>query len=449
MTNSLDLLDDLITKALKAGADAADAVALEGVSRSAGWRDGQLEEMEGSEGEDIGLRVIFGHKAAIASSSERSPDALDRLVDRTVTMARNVPEDPYVGLAPEEALELDPIDPIAAELDLWDERRTSAEDLLALARQADEAARDVNGVTNSEGGSATAGENTVSMMTSHGFANRFRGSSFSIGCSALAGGGTDMQRDFDFTTARHFEDLDAAEQVGRTAGERAVARLNATRMTSGPRPVLFDPRVSRSLVGHFAGAINGNAVARGASFLKSRMGERLFPSGVDIIDDPKMRRGSGSRLFDGEGVRVTRQRLVADGTLKSWMLNSTTARQLNLPVTGHASRGAGSAPGISPSNLYLAAGDTTPADLMADVKDGLYVTELIGMGVNTVTGDYSRGAAGFRIEDGEIAEPVHEITIAGNLLDMFARLQVANDLVFKHGVNAPTVRIDDLMIAGA
>ncbi|WP_417461579.1 TldD/PmbA family protein [Kordiimonas sp.] len=443
--HTLDLLSDLVAKAVKAGADAADAVAVDARSRGVSWREGNLEDVEGSEGEDIGLRVMIGHKQAMVSTSDRRDTNLKALVERTIAMAKAVPDDDYCGLAPEDRLHKGAF----AELDLFDDTDVSASTLTELAREAEEATRNVEGVTNSAGAGASASSWAISLVTSHGFSGHYQGSSFSISSSAVAGTGTGMERDYEFTSARHFEDLDGATWVGTEAGRRAVGRIGPVRMPSGKVPVVFDPRVSRSLLGHFTGAINGMAVARGSSFLKDHMGETVFAPGVTVTDDPLVVRGLSSRLFDGEGVRIGKTNLIEDGVLKTWLLNAAAAKQLGLEVTGHASRGTSSAPGISTSNLYMAAGEQSPAELMADIKDGLYVTELIGMGVNGVTGDYSRGAAGFCIKDGQLDGPVSEVTIAGNLKEMFRHLVPASDLEFRYGSNAPTVRIDGMTIAGA
>ena len=443
--STLDLLSDLVSKAMKAGADAADAVAVDARSRGVSWHEGKLEDVEGSEGEDIGLRVMIGHKQASVSTSDRREASLKALVERTIAMAKAVPDDDYCGLAPEDRLHKGAF----AALDLYDSTDVSAEELADLAREAEDATRAVKGVSKSSGAGASASSWAITLATSHGFAGHYQGSSFSISSSAIAGEGTGMERDYEFTSARHFKDLMSAEWVGREAGERAVRRLSPSRMPSGKLPVVFAPRVANSMLGHFSGAINGSSVARGSSFLKDKMGEAIFAPGVTITDDPLRVRGLQSKLFDGEGVAVRKQHLVEDGVLKTWLLNAATAKQLGLEVTGHASRGTSSPPGISTSNLYFEPGTMSPEELMADIKDGLYVTELIGMGVNGVTGDYSRGAAGFRIKDGKLDGAVSEITIASNLKEMFRHLVPASDLEFRYGTNSPTLRIDGIMIAGA
>jgi PmbA protein len=266
--------------------------------------------------------------------------------------------------------------------------------------------------------------------------------------SAIAGDGTAMERDYDFTSALHASDLDAAEAIGRNAGERAVARINPRKVATKRVPVVFDRRVAGGLVGHLAGAINGSAIARKTSFLKDKLGERLFPPGIHIVDDPLRRRGLRSRPFDGEGVAGRRLAIVEDGVLKTWLLDCATARELNLATTGHAQRGVSSAPSPGASNLHLEAGRLSPDELIADITEGFYVTELIGMGVNQVTGDYSRGATGFWIENGRRTYPVSEVTIAGNLIDMFRGLTPANDLEFRFGINAPSLRVEGLTVAG-
>lgn len=442
---TLSLLEDLVKAARRKGADAADAVAVDARSRGVSWREGQLEDVEGSEGEDIGLRVLIGKQQAMVSTSDRRPDNLKELVERTFAMAKAVPEDEFCGLAPEERLHKGPF----AELDLYDDTEVSADTLRQMAAEAEDAARSVEGVTNSDGAGASASTWAISLVTSHGFSGHYRGSSFSTSVSAVAGDGTGMERDYEFSSKRHIEDLAAPSEVGQHAGEKAVRRLNPTKIDSGQYTVVFDPRESKSLLGHFSGAISGASVARGTSFLKDEMAHAIFSNGITIVDDPLIVRGLSSKLFDGEGVKVSKSNLVQDGVLKSWLLNSATARQLGLQVTGHGSRGTSSAPGISSSNLYMKPGTLSSTELYADVKDGLYITELIGMGVNGVTGDYSRGAAGFRIRNGELCEPVSEVTIAGNLKDMFMALVPASDLEFRYGTNAPTVRVDGMTIAGS
>ena len=307
----------------------------------------------------------------------------------------------------------------------------------------------VEGVTNSSGGSAGASASTLALATSAGFAGAYRASGYSCSAGVIAGEGAGMQRDHAWHSARHLEDLEAADEIGRLAGTRAVARLNSTRPRPGRMAVLFDPRVASTLLGHFAGAISGSAVARKASFLQDKLGTQVFAPGVTIIDDPLRVRGLRSRAFDGEGLGVARLELVSNGVLNSWIAECASARQLGIQPTGHAARGAGGAPGASPSNFYIAAGSRNRDELLSAFPEALLVTELIGQGVNGVTGDYSRGAAGFMVRGGAIAEPVAEITIASNLIDMFATLEPGADLEFRRGVDAPTLLVPEMTVGAA
>lgn len=439
----LNLLADLIGCARAAGADAADAVLMSGASLSVQRRLGRTEHIERAEGRDLGLRVFVGAKSAIVSATTADAAGFAALAERAVAMARVVPDDPYGGLAETAA------PPEAVSLDLVDPTEPDAEALLARAAAAEDAALAVPGVTNSEGAEAGWSRGEVVLMTSAGFGGRTVRTGHSVSATALSGSGTGMQRDYDYHSVVHLADLDDPAAIGRSAGERAVARLNPTRPQTAKLPVVYAPRVAGSLLGHLAGAINGAAIARGTSFLKDRMGARVFAAGVSVQDDPRRLRGLRSRLFDGEGTPTAPRALIADGVLTTWLLDSRSARQLGLRSTGHAARGTGGPPSPSPSNLYLVAGAVCPQALMADIRLGLYVTELIGMGVNGVTGDYSRGAAGFMIRDGVLAEPVAEITIAGSLPEMFAHLTPADDLTFRRGTDSPTVRVEGMTMAGA
>ena len=439
----LNLLADLIARARAAGADAADAVLISGTSLGVQRRLGKTEHVERSEGRDLGLRVFLGKRAAIVSSTTVDPTGFATLAERAVAMAKVVPEDPYAGLAETAA----PPQDVALDLDDPSEPDTAA--LLVRAGIAEDAAMAVPGVNNSEGASAGYGRFEAYMVTSAGFAGRQARSSHSVSATALAGTGTGMQRDYDHHSTVHLADLDDPAAIGRSAGERTIKRLNPIRPATTKLSVIYDPRVSGGLVGHLSGAINGASIARGTSFLADKMGARVFAGGIAIHDDPRRVRGSRSRIFDGEGTPTAARALVEDGVLRTWLLDSRSARQLGLTSTGHAARGVGGPPSPSATNLYMAAGTLSPAALMTDIRLGVYVTELIGMGVNGITGDYSRGAAGFMIRDGQLAEPVAEITIAGNLMEMFAHLTPANDLQFRRGTDAPTVRVDGMTLAGA
>src|SRR5262249_13526707 len=316
------------------------------------------------------------------------------------------------------------------------------------ALTAESAALAVAGVAKSGGASASASIGGMVLVTSHGFHGAYLGSRHSVSMMAIAGDGLEMERDYDLTSALHAGDLEDAAQVGRVAGERAVKRLKPRKVDPKKVPIVFDPRVAGGLIGHLAGAISGNAVARKTSFLKDKMGEQIFAPGIRIVDDPLRRRGLRSRPFDAEGVAGAFLAVVDDGRLASWLLDCASARELGRRTTGHAQRGVSSSPSPSATNLHLEPGPATPAALIADITEGFYVTDAIGTGANLVSGDYSRGAAGFWIKDGALTYPVSEVTIAGHLFDIFRTLTPANDLKFRYGVNAPTVRIEGLTVAG-
>jgi PmbA protein len=438
----LDRARRLVDAARKAGADAADVMALRGVSVGVQMREGKVESSERSEGDDLGLRVFVGRRSASVSSNDPREDAA-ALAERAVAIARVAPEDPYARLA-------DPPDLATAwpDLDLIDPVMMAVSDLEALARRAEEAALAVKGVAKSGGASAGAGIGGFALVTSTGFEGASLGSSTSFSVTAIAGEGTGMERDYDYSATRHRADLEAAEAVGARAGERAVRRLNPRKVDTTKVPVVFDPRTAASFPSYLASAANGQSVARKTSFLRDRLGQRIFRPGVSIVDDPHRRRGLRSRPFDGEGVATKPLVLVDDGVLTSWLLDSATAAELGLRTTGHASRGTGGPPSPGATNLHLAAGTVSPKDMIGAITSGLYVTDMIGSGVNMVTGDYSRGCSGYWIENGELAYPVAEITIAGNLVDMFANLTPADDLVLLHGVDAPTVLVEGLTVAG-
>lgn len=437
------LAEQAVARAMRLGASAADAVYAGNASTDVQMRLGKLEDVQRSESAAIGLRVFDGQRSASVSGTDLSDAALDTLAERALAMARTAPEDPYAGLAPDALLATG----THPSLDLDDGGAAEPERLRAIALAAEDAARAVPGVTNSEGASASAGRSVMGLATSHGFAGGFAGSHYQIAASVLAGTEGAMERDYAMHSARFLSDLEDAARVGRRAGERAVRRLNPGKIKSGAMPVVFDPRVGASLIGHLLGAISGSAITRRTSFLQDKRGERVFDKGVTIVDDPLRPRGLRSRGFDGEGLPTRRIALVDSGVLTGWMLDSASARQLGEAPTGHAARGIGGAPGVGASNVHLEAGSISPEGLRDDIRLGVYVTELIGQGVNPVTGDYSRGASGFIIRDGALAEPVSEITIAGNLIEMFAALVPADDLEFRRAINAPTLRIDGMTVA--
>jgi PmbA protein len=377
------------------------------------------------------------------SSTDTSAEALAGLVERAVAMAKSVPEDQYCGLADPDQLATDHPD-----LDIFDPDEPAPETLIERARACEDAARAVTGVTNSEGAEASWSMSRVSLAASNGFSGSYAGSRHSLGVSVLAGEGQGMERDYDFTSTVFSADLEDPETVGRRAGERAVRRLGPKKATTAKVPVVFDPRVAGGLIGHLAAAINGRTVARGTSFLKDKMGEPVFSRGLNVVDDPHRARGLRSKPFDGEGLENSRRSVVEDGVLKTWFLDLRSARQLGLASTGNASRGTSSPPGPSATNLYLEAGAESPEALIGEIDAGFYITEMMGMGINGITGDYSRGASGFWIEKGALAYPVSEVTVAGNLKDMFLALTPADDLEFRYGINAPTLRVDGMTVAG-
>jgi PmbA protein len=438
----MDLAERLVLAAQRAGADTADAVAVRSMSLAVEVREGEVESSERSESDDVGLRVLVGQRQAVVSTNDVNAEAR-QLAERAVAMAKVAPEDRFAGLADRSLLARERPD-----LDLVDPELPSVATLEARAKQAESAGLAVKGVAKSEGASASAGIGGMVLVTSHGFFGSYMTSRHGLSMSAIAGEGTAMERDYDFSSALHAADLDAPEAVGRSAGERAVARLNPRKVSTRKVPVVFDRRIAGGLVGHLASAINGSSVARKTSFLREKLGQRLFKPGIRIVDDPLRPRGLRSRPFDGEGVAAKPLAIIEDGVLKTWLLDCTTARELALETTGHAQRGVSAPPSPGATNLHLEAGSKSPDELVADIVDGFYVTELIGMGVNQVTGDYSRGASGFWIENGRRSYAVSEVTIAGNLIAMFATLEPANDLEFRYGTNAPTVRLEGLTVAG-
>jgi len=439
----VDLAQRLVEAARRGGADAADAVAVRSASLSVEVREGAVEESERAEADDLGLRVLVGHRQAVVSTNDLTETAIAGLAERAVAMARVASEDPFAGLADRERLAKQ-----IPDLDLVDPELPSVSRLEGLALEAEAAAVSIQGVTKSAGAAAAAGIGGMVLVTSDGFSGAYLGSHHSLAMTAIAGEGTAMERDYDFSSALHASDLDDAATIGRNAGERAVKRVNPRKVPSGRVPIVFDPRVAGSLVSHLGSAINGAAIARHTSFLQDKLGEQLFRPGIRIMDDPLRRRGLRSRPFDAEGVGGQPMALVDDGVLKSWLLDAATARELGQATTGHAQRGVSSAPSPGATNLYLEPGPQTPQALIGGIRQGFYVTDLIGMGVNFVTGDYSRGAAGFWIENGELTYPVSEVTIAGDLIEMFRTLEPANDLTSRYGTTAPTLRLEGMTVAG-
>ena len=440
---NIALAHKLIELTKAAGADAADVLVSDSASLSVSCRMGQLEDTERAESRDIGLRAMIGQKQAFVSGSAVDEEALKQLAQRAVDMAQATPEDRYCGFAPEDRLSSE----IPA-LDIADAYEPDADKLLSMAVACEDAARAVDGITNSEGGGAGWGRATTALVTSHGFEGAYTSTSFSTSCAVIGGEGEAMERDYASHTARHLEDLDAPEDIGARAGERTIKRLNPRKMESTKTNVVYHPRVSASLLGHLSAAISGSAIARGTSFLRDQMGQQVMSKAITIHDDPLRPRGLRSAGFDGEGVKTEKLTPVDKGVLQCWWLDSAAARQLESETNGRAARGIGGPPSPSATNLYMQAGNDKVDTMLKNIGTGFYVTELIGMGVNGVTGDYSRGASGFWIENGEIAYPVSEMTIAGNLKEMFLQMTPADDLHFRRGVNAPTILVEGMALAG-
>ena len=440
---NIALAHKLIELTKAAGADAADVLVSDSASLSVSCRMGALEDTERAESRDIGLRAMIGQKQAFVSGSAVDEEALKQLAQRAVDMAQATPEDRYCGFAPEDRLSSE----IPA-LDIADDYEPDADKLLSMAVACEDAARAVDGITNSEGGGAGWGRATTALVTSHGFEGAYTSTSFSTSCAVIGGEGEAMERDYASHTARHLEDLDAPEDIGARAGERTIKRLNPRKMESTKTNVVYHPRVSASLLGHLSAAISGSAIARGTSFLRDQMGQQVMSKAITIHDDPLRPRGLRSAGFDGEGVKTEKLTPVDKGVLQCWWLDSAAARQLESETNGRAARGIGGPPSPSATNLYMQAGEESVETMLKNIGTGFYVTELIGMGVNGVTGDYSRGASGFWIENGEIAYPVSEMTIAGNLKEMFLHMTPADDLQFRRGVNAPTILVEGMALAG-
>lgn len=439
-----NLLHEAVAAALKAGADAAEAVFAERHSLSVNVRMGALEEVEREESRDLGVRVFVGRRQAAVSGSDVSAEGRRKLIERAVAMARLAPEDPYAALAPIDRLAGGPF----ADFDLFDPAEPSPETLEDQAREAEAAARGIPGVTNSDGGSSAWSASQWRLATSEGFHGEHRASGFSLSASAVAGDGPAMERGGEGRTTRHGADLPTPASIGAEAGRRAVQRLGARKIDSTTAPVIFENRLAISFIGPLIGAISGPSVARGVSFLKDHLGKSLFARGVNLIDDPHRVRGLGSAPFDDEGVANRRMALVEDGVLTSWLLNTSSAKQLGLETTGHASRGLAGPPGVSTTNLTLEPGDRDLAGLMADAGEGLLLTSMFGPSLNANTGDWSVGCSGFWFEKGEVAYPVTEITVAGNLIDLWGRLVPGSDLEIRGAANAPSLLVDAVAIAG-
>jgi len=438
-----DVAARLVDLARLKGADEADALVLSGAAVEVEVQDGHADKVERAESRDVGLRVIVNKAEAVVSGSRFDADSLERLAERAVDMAKVAPAEDTAGLAAAGQLAKS-----FPDLDLADAGEPDAEALIDMALRAEAAGLAVEGVSRSSGAGASAGRRSIALAASNGFSGSYERTSRGLSASMVAGTGTGMERDYDYSAAVHGSDLTAPEEIGHTAGERAVKRLKPQKMKTCKVPVVFEQRLAGGLLGHLAGAINGSSIARGTSFLKDRLDQPLFPANVTVMDDPLRRRGLASRPFDAEGCVTAPLAVIDEGVLATWLLDCRTARKLGLKTTGHAARGPSSAPSPSASNLYMQPGTISLDELIAPIAQGFFVTELIGMGVNGVTGDYSRGASGFWIENGKITYPVSELTIASNLIDMYRQVTAADDLRFRGSVNAPSLRIEEMTVAG-
>jgi PmbA protein len=447
MTRSLETLTGaLLAAAKRAGADAADAIAVDGIATSIDIRAGKLEQAERSEGVELGLRVLIGQRQACVSVSDTSEASIRAVAERAVAMAREAPEDKYAGLADPSQLAKSWD---MATLDLCDPSpEASAAALEDDARRAEAAAMGVAGITQVEA-SASQSRRQIHMAASNGFAGGYARSSRSLSAVAFTNSGTGMERDWAAEGRIYAADLPSAEEIGALAAARALDRVGARKPKTGSYPVLYDERISSGIIGHFLGAINGATIARGSGWLRDALGTRILPRGLSVIEDPHRRRIAGSRAFDGEGLPTARRAIVEDGVLMGWVLDLATGRKLGMPSTANAARGTSSPPSPGTSNIDLTQGVKTRAELLADMGTGLLVTSLIGSSINPTTGDYSRGASGFWVENGQITYAVNECTIAGNLRDMLLAMTPANDARMHMSTRVPSLLVEGLTLAGA
>ncbi len=443
MTIDSNIITYTLDKAKALGADKADVISINSSDVSVGIRQGDTESIERAESSGIGLRVFVDNKQAIVSASNTSTDTLDNLIQQAIAMAKSSPEDKFSDIARQDQWIKE-----TPTLHIFDDNEPSIEQLKSSALETEDAALSTKGITNSEGAEASYSTYHVQLANSHGFYQQYQSSLTGLSTSVIAGEGEKMERDYAFSTARFFQNLTSAKELGQEAARRTLARLNPKQPSTCQVPVIFEPRIGKSLVSNFIGAISGSAIARGTSFLINSLNTEVFHSNITIINDPHRKSGLGSKPFDAEGLPCQVLHLIDKGILTTWLLDIRSANKLGMVSNGCASRGMNSAPSPSAHNVYIDKGSVSPQELMSDIKRGFYVTETFGSGVNLVTGDYSQGAAGFWIENGEITYPVSELTIAGNLKDMFKSANVANDLEFRYSVNAPTMRIEGMMVAG-
>jgi PmbA protein len=445
--NDKDVMNILIDTALSNGATAADCV----LSRSRGLsltrRLGKDETIERYEDFDTGLRVFVGNKIASVSTNDNSEAAIRDVAKRAVDMAKIAPQDDFSLIASQETLNDFPIHN-SISVDSYDEVEPSIDIIRDRAKEVEDSALSVNGITNSDGADASWGEGETLLMTSNGFFGSSKKSNHSVSVVVIAEKDGKMERDYDYSSKVFGKDLRNSNHIGIEAAKKTLARIGATKPLTGKYPVIFDPRVSRSIAGHFASAINGSAIARKTSFLKDMLNKQIANPAINIIDDPFLKRGLGSRLFDAEGLGSRKYTLIKDGVLEQWLLDLSSAKQLNLKPSGNAKRGISGPPSPGTSNFMISPGDVTPDNLIKNVSEGFFVTDMIGSSVSMITGDYSRGASGFWIKNGELSIPITEATIAGNLKEMFMTLQPANDIDHSHSINSPTLLIEGMTIAG-
>jgi PmbA protein len=443
-TDDKKIVDQMLDAAQKAGADCADVSFIRGHGLDVQVRLGKVESAERSEDYQVGMRVFVGQRSASVSTGQLDADNITELAQRAVSMAKIAPEDPFARLAnaKEQARSL-------PEIELFDDTSISTQALSEMALTCEAAALDTNGISNSDGASASTGMSEILIGTSTGFTAAYKRSSFGISAVVLAEQDGQMERDYDYSAAVFAEDLEAATKIGKRAAERTLARLGARKPQTGSFPVIYDKRVSRSIAGHIASGINGAAIARGTSFLKDQLGEAIAASSISIVDNPLLNRGMGSRLFDGETLPVTKRYMVENGVLNGWLLTLSTAAQLGLTPTGNASRSLSGPPSPSVSNFIMENGKTKLEDMISDIKQGLYITEMMGSSVSMTTGDYSRGASGFWIENGKLAWPATEATVAGNLKDIFINMIPASDLDLRQSIAAPSLFVSALTVAGS
>ena len=445
--NDKDVMNILIDTALSNGATAADCV----LSRSRGLsltrRLGKDETLERYEDFDTGLRVFVGNKIASVSTNDNSETAIRDVAKRAVDMAKIAPQDDFSLIASQETLNDFPIQN-SISVDSYDEVEPNIDIIRDRAKEVEDSALSVKGITNSDGADASWGEGETLLMTSNGFFGSSKKSNHSVSVVVIAEKDGKMERDYDYSSKVFGKDLRNSNHIGIEAAKKTLARIGATKPLTGKYPVIFDPRVSRSIAGHFASAINGSAIARKTSFLKDMLNKQIANPAINIIDDPFLKRGLGSRLFDAEGLGSRKYTLIKDGVLEQWLLDLSSAKQLNLKPLGNAKRGISGPPSPGTSNFMISPGDVTPDNLIKNVSEGFFVTDMIGSSVSMITGDYSRGASGFWIKNGELSIPITEATIAGNLKEMFMTLQPANDIDHSHSINSPTLLIEGMTIAG-